>query len=153
MSEVLIVLSALNEHKSPQQFGPRYTGSSDIMLPLCIPLPLYSYSRDLRQSLHGCWYAFPMSGCLLLLSCCCLFLLQLDGWQSWFQLLGRKVPTAQSMSDLLRMAWRRGEKKGYHSAKTDFSRIHASGVSRILLKGQSYSTPPGTKSGERGIPD
>lgn len=52
------------------------------------------------------------------------------------------------MSDLLRSAWRRGEKKGYHSANTDFNKIHASGVSRILLKGQSYSTPPGTKSVE-----
>lgn len=28
---------------------------------------------------------------------------------------------------------------------TDFSKIHASGVSKILLKGQSYKAPPNMK--------
>jgi hypothetical protein len=38
--------------------------------------------------------------------------------------------------------------QGYHKKDMDFSSVQASGVSRILLKGQSYSTPPGTKTSE-----
>jgi hypothetical protein len=52
------------------------------------------------------------------------------------------------MSDLLRWAWASGVSKGYFSAATDFSRIQASGVSNILLKGQTYAMPPDTNSGE-----
>jgi hypothetical protein len=71
-----------------------------------------------------------------------------DGWQDWFGLLGRPAPTAAAMSDLLRAAWQRSLAKGYHKKGMDFSKVQASGVSRILLKGQSYSTPPGTKTSE-----
>ncbi|WIA39460.1 hypothetical protein OEZ86_005559 [Tetradesmus obliquus] len=69
-----------------------------------------------------------------------------DGWQEWFRLLGRAPPSAAAMSDVLRLAWQRSLAKGYHKKDMDFSKVQASGVSRILLKGQSYSTPPGTKT-------
>lgn len=55
------------------------------------------------------------------------------------------------MSDLLRWAWSSGVAKGYHSVNTDFTRIQKSGVSTILLKGQSYAMPPAAKSGEEGV--
>jgi hypothetical protein len=71
-----------------------------------------------------------------------------NGWQDWFGLLGRPAPTAAAMSDVLRGAWQRSLAKGYHKKGMDFSKVQASGVSRILLKGQSYSTPPGTKTSE-----
>lgn len=65
-------------------------------------------------------------------------------------LLDRQAPSDEALSDLLRWAWAAGAAKGYHSATTDFSRVHASGVSTILLKGQSYSMPPSAKSGASG---
>lgn len=71
-----------------------------------------------------------------------------DGWQEWFRLLGRAPPRAAAMSDVLRLAWQRSLAKGYHKKDMDFSKVQASGISRILLKGQSYSTPPGTKTSE-----
>lgn len=77
--------------------------------------------------------------------------LQLTNWCEWFTLLGRAGPTDQAMSDLLRWAWSSGVAKGYHSVNTDFTRIQKSGVSTILLKGQSYAMPPAAKSGEQGV--
>lgn len=55
------------------------------------------------------------------------------------------------MSDLLRWAWAAGVSKGYFSAATDFARIQASGVSTILLKGQTYAMPPAATAGEWGL--
>jgi len=71
---------------------------------------------------------------------------ELSDWQAWFTMLGREAPSEQQMSDLLRCAWRQGEARGYHRADMDFSRVQRSGVSKILLKGQSYGMPPATKS-------
>jgi hypothetical protein len=62
-------------------------------------------------------------------------------------LLGRERPSDQALTDLLRWSWSSGEAKGYHSVNTDFSKIHRSGVSKILLKGQTYAMPPAAKSG------
>lgn len=73
---------------------------------------------------------------------------QMSNWRQWFVLLGRVAPSDQAMSDLLRCAWRHGAAQGYHRADMDFSRVQRSGVSKILLKGQSYGMPPATKSGE-----
>ena len=79
-----------------------------------------------------------------------LLSLQLSSWQEWFVLLGRECPSPQVMSDLLRWAWCSGVAKGYHSKTTNWAAIQKSGVSRILLKGQSYAMPPTAKKGERG---
>jgi len=73
---------------------------------------------------------------------------QVSNWRQWFVLLGRVAPSDQDMSDLLRCAWRHGAAQGYHRSDMDFSRVQRSGVSKILLKGQSYGMPPATKSGE-----
>ncbi|ORY48216.1 hypothetical protein BCR33DRAFT_805426 [Rhizoclosmatium globosum] len=37
-------------------------------------------------------------------------------------------------------------RKGYHTKTTNFAKIHSSGVSKILRKGESYRVAPGTKS-------
>jgi hypothetical protein len=76
---------------------------------------------------------------------------QLSSWREYYVLLGRQAPSDAALSDLLRWAWAAGAAKGYHSADTDFSRVQASGVSTILLKGQSYSMPPSAKSGAWGL--
>jgi len=48
-------------------------------------------------------------------------------------------PSPVEMTRILLENIRHSRKKNYHNSKTDFSRIHASGVSKILLKGESYS--------------
>ena len=75
-------------------------------------------------------------------------LAQVSNWQQWFRLLGRQEPTDAQMTDLLRWCWKDGAAKGYHKAGMDYSRIQAGGVSRILLKGQSYGLPPAAKQGK-----
>ncbi|KAI9331866.1 hypothetical protein BDR26DRAFT_921946 [Obelidium mucronatum] len=50
------------------------------------------------------------------------------------------------LTDALRECVRQSLKKGYHSKTTNFSKIHASGVSKILRKGQSYRCAPSIKS-------
>jgi stress response protein SCP2 len=47
---------------------------------------------------------------------------------------------------LLKKAIYNSQKKGYHTDGMDFGRVHRSGVSNILLKGQSYSVNPGIRS-------
>jgi hypothetical protein len=43
------------------------------------------------------------------------------------------------MAALLRMHVKNSRQRKYHRAGMDFSRIHASGTSKILAKGQQYS--------------
>ncbi|KAJ3029496.1 UNVERIFIED_CONTAM: hypothetical protein HDU68_011987 [Siphonaria sp. JEL0065] len=50
------------------------------------------------------------------------------------------------LTQALRECVQQSLKKGYHSKTTNFSKIHASGVSKILRKGQSYRCAPGIKS-------
>ncbi|KAL4860149.1 Ubiquitin-conjugating enzyme E2 B [Chlorella vulgaris] len=42
----------------------------------------------------------------------------------------------------LRQSWLNSLARGYHTARTNFDRVQAGGVSRILLCGQRYSAPP-----------
>ncbi|KAJ3403991.1 hypothetical protein CcCBS67573_g01316 [Chytriomyces confervae] len=49
------------------------------------------------------------------------------------------------MTECLRHCVRQSLAKGYHSRNTDFSKIHKSGVSKILRKGQSYRCAPNIK--------
>jgi stress response protein SCP2 len=69
--------------------------------------------------------------------------LSADAWPSFFSLIGRTCPSKAQLTGILRGAVRNSMKKGYHSATMDFSRIQSSGVSKILLKGQSYSASTG----------
>ena len=54
----------------------------------------------------------------------------------------RRCPTALGMQHVLEKAVRDSLAKGYHTPHTRFDRIHRSGVSSILLKGESYSAAP-----------
>lgn len=48
------------------------------------------------------------------------------------------LPEPAELTDRLKQAVGNSLKKGYHSENTDFSKVHASGVSHILRKGESY---------------
>lgn len=66
-------------------------------------------------------------------------ILQVSGWSAFYKLCQMKMPTPAEMTKILVNAVKNSRKKKYHTDRTDFSKIHASGVSKILLKGESYT--------------
>ncbi|KAK3243807.1 hypothetical protein CYMTET_46556 [Cymbomonas tetramitiformis] len=68
-----------------------------------------------------------------------------DTFPAFFSIVGLQVPSPAHLTSLLRHSWDRSLKKGYHRRNMDFSRVHSSGVSKILLKGQSFTAPPNLK--------
>jgi tellurium resistance protein TerZ len=65
-------------------------------------------------------------------------ILAVASWQGFFDACRQPCPEPADLTDRLKQAVWNSLKKGYHSENTDFSKIHASGVSHILQKGQSY---------------
>lgn len=66
-------------------------------------------------------------------------ILKVSNWSTFYALCEMKAPTPAELTKTLVSAVRNSRKKKYHNDRTDFSRIHASGVSKILLKGESYT--------------
>ena len=72
--------------------------------------------------------------------------LDLKTWPEFFAIgCFPKVPSASQMLDVLEKAVANSLTKGYHSAHTKFENVMRSGVSRILLKGDTYSVAPNVK--------
>ncbi|KAI8915227.1 hypothetical protein DFJ77DRAFT_430533 [Powellomyces hirtus] len=70
-------------------------------------------------------------------------MLNIDFWPHYYQACGvAPVPTPQQSTAHWWQAVRNSLRKGYHTRGMDFSRVHRSGVSSILLKGESFSAPP-----------
>ena len=59
-----------------------------------------------------------------------------DSWPAYFASVGVACPSRKGLSLVLRNAITDSARRGYHKSGMDFSRIHRSGVSRILLKGR-----------------
>ncbi|KAK6504829.1 hypothetical protein TWF481_006766 [Arthrobotrys musiformis] len=72
-------------------------------------------------------------------------IMTLESWPDFFDGMFVKRPSRAELTAVLQQSVRNSLRKRYHRAGMDFSKIHASGVSRILLKGQSYSVPPNLK--------
>jgi len=72
-------------------------------------------------------------------------IMEVNSWREYFSRIGLVYKDDATMTNHLKSAWRRSLQKKYHTKDMDFTKIHASGVSRILLKGQGYSCPPNTK--------
>lgn len=67
-------------------------------------------------------------------------ILTMNSWQRFFHFVGLKGPQSKpEMAALLRMHVHNSLRKKYHKKGMDFSRVHASGTSSILSKGQKYS--------------
>lgn len=61
-------------------------------------------------------------------------------WPLYFKTtLGLSMAPA-AVDQVLRDAVRASRAAGYHSATTNFSAVQASGISKILRKGESYTT-------------
>jgi len=69
-------------------------------------------------------------------------LFAVETWPAFFRFVQISCPSRHEMLHMLEQAVVRSENKGYHERGMDFSRVHKSGVSKILLRGESYTTPP-----------
>lgn len=72
-------------------------------------------------------------------------ILECSSWPQFFQMIGLKPPSPVYLTDWLKDSFRNSRRKGYHSDTTNFSAVHRSGVSKILLKGESYTASPTLK--------
>jgi len=62
-----------------------------------------------------------------------------DSWPEYFELIRVPLPPKHEFVQKLIDAVANSERKGYHKAGMDFSRVHRSGVSCLLRKGESVS--------------
>ncbi|KAJ3285338.1 hypothetical protein HK104_009537, partial [Borealophlyctis nickersoniae] len=72
-------------------------------------------------------------------------ILAVDSWPAYFRACYLAPPSPALLTWQLQQAVRNSLRKGYHRRNMDFSKIQRSGVSKILLKGESYSAPPNLK--------
>jgi len=67
-------------------------------------------------------------------------ILGVTSWPQFFAKIYVATPSPARMSQLLEQCVRNSLRKRYHREDTVFTNIHKSGVSKILQKGQSYTT-------------
>jgi len=64
--------------------------------------------------------------------------LDMGSWLDFFKFIGVAMPGRAKLAEMLRNGVRNSRKRGYHKDGMDFNRIHASGTSKILRKGESF---------------
>ncbi|KAJ3313223.1 hypothetical protein HDU76_002698 [Blyttiomyces sp. JEL0837] len=99
---------------------------------------------------HDLFYGRPPTRVLDTLRSRIAVILAADSFEKLLPLLDLPFPfitpfRPDMWTRLLREGVSNSLKKKYHTKNTDFRRIHRSGVSKILRKGQSYKCPPGIK--------
>jgi hypothetical protein len=104
-----------------------------ILLHLCRDRPLEAQARQLDRL-----YGQPPQHLVQKLQQHVKELLACDSWPAWYRLLGAPLPPKAQLADQLRLAVRNSAAKNYHKPGMDFRRVHASGTSRILQKGESF---------------
>ena len=70
-------------------------------------------------------------------------IIAVSSWPEYFRMLLLKVPSASYMTDWLKRSVVESARVGYHVPGMDFRSVQKSGVSRLLLSGDSYSAPVG----------
>ena len=67
-------------------------------------------------------------------------ILTVDSWMRFFEFMRAPCPKSKlRMAEILRNAVKESARKKYHTPGMDFARVHASGTSRILSKGQKFT--------------
>merc|ERR1712137_118849 len=66
-------------------------------------------------------------------------ILAVAAWPAFFEACRCPCPSPAALTDILKQATKNSYKKRYHTDKTDFRAIQASGVSHILKKGERYT--------------
>jgi len=72
-------------------------------------------------------------------------ILSCSSWPEFFTIIQVKCPSPEYMTNWWKDSFANSKRKKYHSETTNFSAIQRSGVSKILLKGESYSASPTLK--------
>lgn len=67
-------------------------------------------------------------------------------WPFFFKTMGLQCPSKEHLTGWLGQCWKNALQKMYHEIDTVFENIQKRGVSTILLKGESYTTPVNMKS-------
>lgn len=76
---------------------------------------------------------------------CIKSVLAFETWPDFFANAGVPLPGKASLLSALEKAVGNSIRKGYHSHSTNFSAVMKNGVSKILLKGESYTAAPNVK--------
>ncbi len=66
-------------------------------------------------------------------------ILCVNSWPLYFKFMRAPCPSKNKMCAILRSAVKESARQKYHTPGMDFSKVHASGTSSILSKGQQYS--------------
>jgi len=69
-------------------------------------------------------------------------ILEVTTWPQFYKMCDLPVPSPLALTNKLKQAVKNSLNRGYHNTKTNFAGILASGVSKILLKGQTYTVTP-----------
>ncbi|KAI8819146.1 uncharacterized protein EV422DRAFT_535255 [Fimicolochytrium jonesii] len=69
-------------------------------------------------------------------------ILAVSTWPAYYAIMQQQCPSPGQLTAAWSQSIRNSLRKKYHTRGMDFTKIHKSGVSKILLKGQSYSAPP-----------
>jgi len=95
-------------------------------------------SADEVASDYDRFYGQPSQVFLNQFRCNTLKIFDMSDWGTFFQLVRVKAPSNQRLAEMLRQSVKNSRKRGYHRDGMDFNRVHASGTSKILRKGESY---------------
>lgn len=85
------------------------------------------------------FYGFPSVGEANSFQATVKKILQVETWEAYYAMLGLECPKPETLAKMLVQSVHNSKKKKYHNENTDFTKIHASGVSKLLLKGDSYT--------------
>ena len=91
---------------------------------------------------YDCMYGRPSAASKSRFRAQVLNILQVKTWPEFFTRVGVRCMTPASLTAILRQSWINSLSLGYHDRWTDFSKVQRSGVSTLLMKGESYSAAP-----------
>ena len=73
-------------------------------------------------------------------------ILAVSSWPDYFRMLHLKAPSDSYLTDWMKRSVVESLRAGYHTRGMNFGAVHKSGVSRLLLSGESYSAPVGLRN-------
>lgn len=94
---------------------------------------LHDVARD-----HDAFYGQPSRNVIQRFQNGVQAVLRMKSWPDFFRFVGVAMPPQAQFAELLRNGVRNSRKRGYHKDGMDFNRVHASGTSKILRKGESF---------------
>jgi ubiquitin-protein ligase/stress response protein SCP2 len=97
-----------------------------------------SMSRSEVAAQYDLFYGQPTPSCLKQISKAFQAVMAMENWPHLFKILRVQCPSKTKLAELLRKAVDSSARRGYHKRGMDFQKVHQSGVSKILKKGESY---------------